>query len=59
VIGPDVREPSFFWLAGQGGYGFQTCPAASRLAADLIAGRMPELDAGLVAQLDPARFGRS
>ena len=59
VIGPDVGEPSFFWLAGQGGYGFQTCPAASRLAADLIAGRMPELDAGLVAQLDPARFGRS
>ena len=35
VIGPDVREPSFFWLAGQGGYGFQTCPAASRLAAGL------------------------
>jgi D-arginine dehydrogenase len=57
VIGPDVREPTFFWLAGQGGYGFQSCPAASRLAADLIGGRVPELEAGLVAQLSPARFG--
>jgi glycine/D-amino acid oxidase-like deaminating enzyme len=57
VIGPDVREPSFFWLAGQGGYGFQTCPAASRLAADLIGGRAPELDADLVGALSPARFG--
>ncbi|MGL4236959.1 NAD(P)/FAD-dependent oxidoreductase [Tabrizicola sp.] len=57
VIGADVREPSFFWLAGQGGYGFQTCPAASRLAADLIGGRAPEIDADLVAALSPARFG--
>jgi len=57
VIGPDVREPAFFWLAGQGGYGFQTCPAASRLTADLIGGRMPDLDPGLVAALAPARFG--
>jgi D-arginine dehydrogenase len=57
VIGPDAREPAFFWLAGQGGYGFQTCPAASRLAADLIGGRAPELDPDLVAALSPARFG--
>ncbi|MFM7445936.1 MAG: NAD(P)/FAD-dependent oxidoreductase, partial [Tabrizicola sp.] len=56
VIGPDVREPSFFWLAGQGGYGFQTSAAASRLAANLIGGRTPELEAALVAQLSPARF---
>lgn len=56
VIGPDVREPSFFWLAGQGGYGFQTCPAASQLAADLIGGRQPALEASLVAALSPARF---
>jgi glycine/D-amino acid oxidase-like deaminating enzyme len=26
----------FFWLAGQGGYGIQTAPAASQLAASLI-----------------------
>ena len=57
VIGPDAREPSFFWLAGQGGYGFQTCAAASRLAADLIGGRTPELEPALVAQLAPSRFG--
>jgi glycine/D-amino acid oxidase-like deaminating enzyme len=56
VIGPDLREPSFFWLAGQGGYGFQTCAAASRLAADLIGGGTPELDADLVELLAPKRF---
>lgn len=57
VIGRDVREPSFFWLAGQGGYGFQTCPAASQLAADLIGGRAPQIDAALVDALSPLRFG--
>lgn len=57
VIGRDQRDPSFFWLAGQGGYGFQTSPAASRLTADLIAGRVPEIGGDLVAQLSPARFG--
>ncbi|NBE06804.1 NAD(P)/FAD-dependent oxidoreductase [Paragemmobacter ruber] len=57
VIGRDPRQPDFFWLAGQGGYGFQTCPAASQLAADLIGGRPSGLSAGLVAALDPARFG--
>lgn len=58
VIGPDVVEPSFIWLAGQGGYGFQTSPAASQLVADLVLGRTPELEAGLVAQLSPDRFAR-
>lgn len=57
VIGPDVHEPSFVWLAGQGGYGFQTCPAASLLVADLIGGRAPGLEPELVAALSPARFG--
>lgn len=57
VIGPDPALPDFFWLAGQGGYGFQTSPAASQLAADLIAGRPPVLDAASVAALSPARFG--
>lgn len=57
VIGRDARAADFFWLAGQGGYGFQTCPAASRLAADLIGGRAADLSDGLVAALDPARFG--
>ena len=57
VIGPATADRGFFWLAGQGGYGFQTAPAASRLAADLIGGRVPELDPATVAALAPARFG--
>jgi D-arginine dehydrogenase len=35
VIGFTAAE-GFFWLAGQGGYGIQTAPAAGRLAAALI-----------------------
>ena len=57
VIGPDRARPDFVWLAGQGGYGFQTCPAASRLVADLIGGSGTDLSAALVAALSPARFG--
>ena len=57
VIGRDVREPAFVWLAGQGGYGFQTAPAASRLVADLVGGQVPELPGDLVNALSPARFG--
>lgn len=56
VIGPDVAQPSFFWLAGQGGYGFQTAPAASQLAADLITGQTPQLSPETVAALSPKRF---
>lgn len=56
VIGFDPVASDFFWLAGQGGYGFQTAPAASQLAADLIQGRMPEIGADLALALSPARF---
>lgn len=56
VLGRDRDEPAFFWSAGQGGYGFQTAPAASRLVADAVLGRVPELEADLVAALSPARF---
>ncbi len=56
VIGRDPGDESFVWVAGQGGYGFQSSPAASQLVADLIMGRVPEIEAGLVAQLSPARF---
>jgi len=52
-----VADPTFFWLAGQGGYGFQSSPAASQLAADLIAGQPPSASASLIASLSPARFG--
>ena len=57
VIGRDTVQPEFFWLAGQGGYGFQTSAAASQLAADLIGGRQSELSAACIAALSPARFG--
>ena len=56
VIGFSPSEPAFFWLAGQGGYGFQSSPAASQLVADLIAGRTPALDRNAVAALSPTRF---
>ncbi len=36
VVGYDPDIPGFFWLAGQGGYGIQTAPAMSRLAASLL-----------------------
>jgi D-arginine dehydrogenase len=35
VAGFDPDSKGFFWLAGQGGYGFQTAPALSRTAAAL------------------------
>ena len=59
VIGFDPQEPAFFWLAAQGGYGMQSSPAASQLAADLITGETPQLDPAAIAALDPARFDRN
>ncbi|EAR49564.1 putative FAD-dependent glycerol-3-phosphate dehydrogenase protein [Oceanicola granulosus HTCC2516] len=56
VLGRDPAVPEFVWCAGQGGYGFQTSPAASALLADLVAGRRPELDPPIVDGLSPARF---
>jgi glycine/D-amino acid oxidase-like deaminating enzyme len=56
VIGFEPTDPTFFWLAGQGGYGMQSSPAASQLTADLIAGKTPEIDAKSLAALDPSRF---
>lgn len=37
VCGYDPAVDGFFWLVGQGGYGIQTAPALSRLAAALVA----------------------
>jgi glycine/D-amino acid oxidase-like deaminating enzyme len=56
VLGPDPRDPGFIWCAGQGGYGFQTAPAASALLADLVAGRTPVIAPEHVAALRPDRF---
>jgi D-arginine dehydrogenase len=60
VIGFDAGVPGFFWLAGQGGYGVQTAPAAARTAAALARGQALPADIaaeGLSAQdLSPARL---
>jgi D-arginine dehydrogenase len=60
VIGYEPTAEGFFWLAGQGGYGVQTAPAAGRVAAALALGEgLPE-DVGALGlreeQLSPARF---
>lgn len=61
VIGPAADAPGFFWCAGQGGAGFQTAPALSRIAAAAVLGLpFPETAAaaGLSdAMFSPARFG--
>jgi len=58
VYGFDNGVPGFFWCAGQGGFGIQTAPAASLVAASLLLGTAPD---PLVAEIDrdrysPARF---
>jgi D-arginine dehydrogenase len=61
VIGMDPDRPGFFWLAGQGGFGIMTSPAAARAAASLIVdGSLPpDLEAlGLTSEdLSPTRPG--
>ncbi len=48
----------FFWLAGQGGFGLQTSPAISRIAASLIFGTSwPAIDVS-AEDLNPGRFAR-
>lgn len=61
VIGFDPDVPHFFWLAGQGGTGIQTAPAAARLAAAQLLRRPPhpsveKLDARVFS---PKRFALS
>ncbi|RIA37582.1 D-arginine dehydrogenase [Hephaestia caeni] len=43
VYGFAPDAPGFFWCAGQGGFGIQTAPAAARLAAALLLGRVPDV----------------
>jgi D-arginine dehydrogenase len=61
VIGPAVDAPGFVWCAGQGGAGFQTSPALSRIAAAAALGQPFPADcaaAGLdFATFSPARLG--
>jgi len=58
VYGFDNHVPGFFWCAGQGGFGIQTAPAASLVAASLLLGTASD---PLVVAIDrdrytPARF---
>lgn len=62
VVGFDHDAPGFFWLAGQGGFGFQTSAAVARAAEALLTGSdWPEELAALNVQpdaLSPIRFAR-
>lgn len=53
VYGFDPAVPGVFWCAGQGGFGIQTAPAASMLAAALLT-RTPIPDA--VSAIDADRY---
>ncbi|MHA7271768.1 NAD(P)/FAD-dependent oxidoreductase [Arthrobacter sp. HLT1-20] len=57
VVGFDAAVPSFFWLAGQGGYGIQTSAALATLAAGLLTGELSGGDGALAAALSPQRAG--
>ncbi|MEM5542661.1 FAD-dependent oxidoreductase [Sulfitobacter sp. AS92] len=61
VIGFSKCAPEFFWMAGQGGYGIQSAPAAANLAAALVQGKpIPDhiVTAGFdLASVAPDRAG--
>ena len=56
VVGFDPDVEDLFWLAGQGGYGFQTSSGIAALAVGLLEGVRPAGSAELYDALDPARF---
>lgn len=53
VYGFDPAVPGLFWCAGQGGFGIQTSPAASMLAASMLLGIAPD---PAIAHIDPATY---
>ncbi|WP_447728530.1 NAD(P)/FAD-dependent oxidoreductase [Sphingomonas koreensis] len=53
VYGFDPLVRGLFWCAGQGGFGIQTSPAASALAASMLLGTAPD---PAVAHIDPATY---
>ncbi len=60
VVGFEPGMDNYFWLAGQGGYGYQTAPALARLSSALLRGEdIPEEIQYLgitQSRLSPARF---
>jgi D-arginine dehydrogenase len=55
VVGHAAGAPGFVWCAGQGGAGFQTAPALSRIAASIVLG-LPFPDDSAAAGLAPEHF---
>jgi D-arginine dehydrogenase len=53
ALGFDPDAAGFFWCAGQGGFGIQTAPAASALAAALLLRTEPE---PFIRSIDPATY---
>lgn len=53
VYGFDNHVPGFFWCAGQGGFGIQTAPAASLVAASLLLDTAPD---PTIADIDRDRY---
>ncbi len=58
VFGFDANREGFFWCAGQGGFGIQTAPAISRLAAAALLRTSPhDSVAGIDSEIyGPGRF---
>lgn len=61
VVGFDPELEGFFWCAGQGGYGIQTCAALARVGAAVVRGEPVPADVAerglLEADLSPRRLG--
>ena len=57
VIGYDDEATSFFWLAALGGFGVQTAPAYSRLAAAMLSER--DVPAGMLVTPDEVKPART
>ena len=52
AVGFDPAVDGFFWLVGQGGFGIQTAPGLSKVAATLLGGGSHEL----AVRMDPGRY---
>ena len=57
IIGFDSSDDQFFWVAALGGFGIQTAPAYSKIAASVV-DRSPQTNLGLVSadELSPNRL---
>ncbi|MDJ0319731.1 FAD-dependent oxidoreductase [Pseudarthrobacter sp. PS3-L1] len=55
VVGFDAEAPGFFWLAGQGGYGFQTSAGIAEVASSLILAFLGAFGRGDLGAAEPAR----